>query len=130
MVYNPEPPINCFESDVICDVNLFVPNGSVEAYKGAKGWSKFRNIYSIPLTSKVNFIERNIALTIGEKAQLCVFYIPSDAIPRLSCSSDNDKVVTVDDKGNIEALSCGEAVITVKKRDGSRLFDECKVTVQ
>ena len=73
-------------------------------------------------------------LTMGEytTASLQVFYEPVDAVaPECVWSSSNDTIVAVDEFGNLEALSIGEAIITATLGEGEdKLTAVCKVTVK
>ena len=50
--------------------------------------------------------------------------------PTLTWSSDNEDVATVDQNGNVKAISRGKAVITVTANDGSGKTATCTVTVK
>ena len=56
--------------------------------------------------------------------------IPSNATNnKVTWSSSNPAVLTVDQNGNIKAIKAGEAIITAKTSDGTNLSDTCKVTI-
>ncbi len=60
----------------------------------------------------------NSTVLKGEKKQLQVTIFPKEASNnKVIYSSSNNKVATIDDKGNILALSSGKTIITVKAQD-------------
>lgn len=68
-------------------------------------------------------------LTVGETAQLTVTIEPSDATNKsVTWSSDNANV-TVDQQGNITAVTAGSSIITATAKDGSGIKGQCTVTV-
>lgn len=67
-----------------------------------------------------------LAMTAGEKASLEAVYEPETAF--LKWESSNEAVASVDENGNVTALSAGEAVITASGFRG--LTAQCAVTVE
>lgn len=55
-----------------------------------------------------------LSMFVGEEAKIEVQWTPSDAKPQLTFAVDNDKVVSVNDKGVVKALAEGNATLTVK----------------
>ncbi len=76
----------------------------------------------------VSFNSDSLNMIIGKENQLKVIVTPADAdgADGIEWSSSDEKVLTVDAKGNIKALWPGEAVVTAKAGDKS---DSIKVTV-
>lgn len=69
----------------------------------------------------------NIDIYIGETARLNATVLPENATDKsLEWSSSDEKVVTVDNEGNIYGVAAGEAVITVKS---ALATDQCNVRV-
>lgn len=67
-----------------------------------------------------------VNLTVGDKTELTVTYVPSDMFTENpEWTSSDSSVVRVDD-GNIKAVSAGTAVITVS---ANGISDKCTVTV-
>jgi hypothetical protein len=75
-------------------------------------------------------LDRNVLeIEEGETEQLAVEIEPANATNKdIVWSSSNDDVVTVDQDGNVKAISEGNAVITVTTDDGG-FIDQCNVTV-
>ena len=61
---NNTPPIiydeNAFDEIVYKDCKLFVPVGSVDAYKNADGWRRFANITDGTINSTISFADENV----------------------------------------------------------------------
>lgn len=72
--------------------------------------------------------EEELTLDIGEKTTLTATTTPADTTDIIEWTTSNDKVVSVDETGKIEALSEGTATITAKVSD--TVFAECTVTVK
>lgn len=69
---------------------------------------------------KIDLQIDNNTLQKGERKQLNVRISPEEAKDhKLKYSSDNPNVATVDDKGYIQAISSGTAIITVKAEENS-----------
>lgn len=78
--------------------------------------------------TKIAFKESAITMTEGATQKLQVLYEPTTLeVPQCEWASSDPAVVKVDQSGNLEALSIGEANITAKKGD---LQAVCKVTVK
>lgn len=72
----------------------------------------------------------SLTLKIGESASLAATIEPADADNRaVSWSSDNTKVATVDDNGNVTAVAVGTAIITVTTEEGGHSA-ESSITVE
>ena len=77
----------------------------------------------------VKLDKKSINLKKGESVTLKATVYPQNAaIKSVKWSSSNKKVATVDNKGNVKAVSAGTATITVTTVDGS-FKATCKVTV-
>lgn len=71
-----------------------------------------------------------LELEIGESAGLEAFFEPEDASDTgLIFTSSHQDIATADEKGNITAISPGEAIITVTTSDGG-FTAQCKVIVR
>ena len=77
----------------------------------------------------VTLNETELTLEVGEGAKLWETVTPSTASDKsVTWSSDKPEVATVDESGNVEAKSAGEATITVTTNVGGKTAT-CKVTV-
>ena len=82
-----------------------------------------------PVTS-IMLNEHKLELEKDKSIQLVATIEPVNATDkRVTWSSSEPEIVSVNETGVIEALKEGEAIITVATLDGSFLDDECKVTV-
>ncbi|MBQ8606801.1 MAG: CotH kinase family protein [Bacteroidaceae bacterium] len=80
--------------------------------------------------SSITLSEKSLSLVKGEKYTLVAHYLPEDAtFPKLTWSSSDETILTVDENGNIHALKEGQAQITVSSTDGSRVSTTCNVNV-
>ena len=78
--------------------------------------------------TKISFKESSIELAVGETTKLKVLYEPTTLeAPVCEWSSSNAEVATVDQNGNVEAISVGEANITAKNGD---LTAACRIIVK
>ncbi|MBQ8681321.1 MAG: Ig-like domain-containing protein [Bacilli bacterium] len=74
---------------------------------------------SVPV-SGISLSSTSLSLEKGKKASLKATISPSDATNKgVVWSSSNSKVATVDQNGNVVAVSAGTAIITAKLADGS-----------
>ena len=78
--------------------------------------------------TKVSVSPKKTTLNAGETQQLKVTLTPTNALRKLTYSSDNENVATVDKDGLITAVEPGTATITVTTSNGRSV--ECAVTVE
>ena len=80
--------------------------------------------------TSVSLSEKNLTLTIGQKksSKLNLTIKPTNAQTKLTWSTSNKNVATVDGKGVVTGKKTGTATIKVKTDNG--LVAECKVTVK
>lgn len=72
----------------------------------------------------------NLALDAGNEETLTVTLQPKNATnKKLTWTSSNPKVATVDSEGKVKAIAEGVTKITCESNDGSGKKDECQVTV-
>ncbi|MCQ2959050.1 MAG: glycosyl hydrolase family 8 [Bacteroidales bacterium] len=75
-------------------------------------------------------IDNSLSLTVGESDKISVTVLPTGASNNVKWASSNEKVATVDEDGNVTAVSAGSAEITATSADGSNITSEpCVVTV-
>ncbi len=130
---NSVPPVineNTFSS---YDADLFVPKGSLSAYKSAKGWSNFSNIIEIQETVKAESIslnEHSANLMIGDTLSLTAKVLPENVSTKtVAWSSNNPDVASVNDEGLVTALTTGIAIISATTTDGTVLSDSATIVV-
>lgn len=95
------------------------------------------NILINRLLGKTNFYVTGITLScsqislgIGDIKKLTVTIVPSDADDMsVLWTSSSPTVVTIDESGNMKALSIGSSTITCSANDGSGVYAACNVTV-
>ena len=102
---------------------IYVKDGNVEAYQGAKYWSSYKdNIYPIDAVrvTGITDIFGESSVLSGETLQLTVDVIPSNAYRKdIVWSSSNTTYAKVDSTGLVTAVKGGAIVtITAKTVDG------------
>ncbi len=73
------------------------------------------------------YLTKQINIKKGATKKLTATVLPTDSTDKLTWSSSNKKVVTVDKNGKIKGVRTGTATITVKTASGKKAT--CKVTV-
>ena len=130
---NSVPPVINENTFSFYDADLFVPQGSLSAYKSAKGWSNFSNIIEIQETIKAESISLNkhsANLMIGETLSLTAKVLPENVSTKtVAWSSNNPDVASVNDEGVVTALSAGTAIISATTTDGTILSDSATIVV-
>ena len=81
---------------------------------------------SIPATN-IELDASSKTMTVGEKAKLTATVKPDDSTDKVTWKSKNDKIVSVDENGNITALAVGETEVIATAGNVSAV---CKVTVE
>ena len=66
-------------------------------------------------------------MVIGDTLQLVKTITPANAVTKLTWSTNNNKVATIDGNGKVKAIAKGTATITVKTANGKKA--SCKITV-
>jgi len=103
--------------------------GISRAYR-ARGLS-VRPVYgerTVPV-SGIYFSRSPLYSSVGESEKLVVYVKPANAtVRKVTWTSSDPSVASVDADGTVHALKMGEAVITVKSKSGGRT-DECLVIV-
>lgn len=112
-------------------LEVYVPQGTLSAYKEATGWSKFSNIHemgSLDVTLNTSILE----LSIGKSAELTESITKDDdiTVKKSEWTSSNPAVATVEN-GLVSAITQGSAVITYTVFDnyGVAHTVSCNVTV-
>ncbi|MHC6181166.1 Ig-like domain-containing protein [Clostridium sp. JNZ X4-2] len=111
-------------------VNVYATNQGLEAlvsYKlltEGKG-SVYKGFY-VPATS-ITLNESEDKLVKGGSVQLTASSLPGD--DKISWSSSDNNVATVDSNGKVTAVGEGQATITAAATDNSGVEDTCEITV-
>ncbi len=79
------------------------------------------------VTKSLKFAAKNVTVVKGKKAALSVTRNPISATEKLSYTSSNKKVATVDKKGKVTGKAYGTAKITVKSKNGKKATCTVKV---
>lgn len=78
----------------------------------------------------ITLTDTNLTLPVGEQAGLYAAVLPVNASDkRVTFTSSDESVVTVDSKGQLCAVSAGSATVTATATDGSGVSAVCEVTV-
>lgn len=129
---NPSPQsIYKVFTSIADDAVLYVPSGSVEAYKAAQGWSAFSDIRGMG-AFEVALSAETLEIAEGEYAKIDVKIVKDDdvAVESEEWSSSDTAVAVVKD-GVVTAVAPGKAVITYTAVDsyGAPHKAMCVVTV-
>lgn len=115
---------------------LYVPKGTIDAYKAAKAWKNFPDIKELAGVM-VNLSKTELELGEGDEGYLQPTINGAEGLTIVSktWTSSNPAVVTVDQDGFLSALSAGEAVITytvvVEENEAEVPYSaSCAVTVK
>ena len=121
-------------SQVNKSIPLYVPAGCEEAYRSADYWSGFTNIQAIMpdvIATSLTLDNEELKMYIGDAVQLTATVLPDNTTNKVvTWTSSDDEVATVDENGNVTAVSIGTATITATTTDGSNLSATCEVTVE
>lgn len=95
---------------------------------GATATCKIKVVKSKVSTSKLKLNKKNITLKKGKSTALVVTQTPISATDKLTWTSSNKKIATVNKKGKIVAKKKGSCVISAKSSNGKKVT--CKVKVK
>lgn len=123
-------PIKIGNKNLFSTATIYVPKGSVEAYKSQLPWSNATILEEkVPVTG-IRFDKENILFSeIGETALLRATVLPEDADNKnVRWESSNEKVATVEN-GIVTCKGYGAAEISATTEDGG-FTAVCKVTAE
>lgn len=123
-------PIKINSKGLFSTATIYVPKGSVEAYKSQLPWSNATILEEkVPVTG-IRFDKENILFSeIGETALLRATVLPEDADNKnVRWESSNEKVATVEN-GIVTCKGYGTAEISATTEDGD-FTAVCKVTAE
>lgn len=127
---NRVPPFRFNNKNLFSTATIYVPKGSVEAYKSQLPWSSATILEEkVPVTG-IRLDKENILLSeIGETALLRATVLPEDADNKyVRWESSNEKVTTVEN-GIVTCKGYGTAEISATTEDGG-FTAVCKVTAE
>ena len=82
------------------------------------------------LVEEINPLVKDITLKVGTARKVYLTVLPANAYNKdISYISSDEKIIQVDEKGVITALTTGNAIITATTKDGSNLSTEFNVKV-
>ncbi len=135
LIVYPSIPINLEKKwSVFNEINkekciLYVPDGSIDAYKNAYQWNEFTNIAPIVPISDIDINPKMLTLAKGTNQRITVQFQPIDATSKsLTWSSNDIDVITINKNGIAFANNEGTAIITAITNEGEYMA-ECTVTV-
>lgn len=127
-ILNPEPA----KIEYIIDRKVFVlvPKQSVELYRSTYPWQQM-NIKAIgSIAENITMGAAELTLEVGSESQLQCTVSPETAENKtVTWNTTDANVVTVDEMGNLIAVSEGEAVVSATTNDGTNLVANCKIKV-
>lgn len=127
-ILNPEPA----KIEYIIDRKVFVlvPKQSVELYRSTYPWQQM-NIKAIgSIAESITMGAAELTLEVGNESQLQCTVLPETAENKtVTWNTTDANVVTVDEMGNLIAVSEGEAIVSATTNDGTNLVANCKIKV-
>lgn len=106
-------------------VEFEVEGKKIEGYV----WNYYVFEYSYTKVESVKLDNTSKTLKVGDIFKLSAIVAPTDAkFKDIEWSSSNDKIVSVDSDGNVNAVAAGSAIITAKTKDQAKTAT-CTVTV-
>lgn len=116
---------NAFTQSYPENMTLHVPEGTKEAYEKAEGWKDFGTIIddlpndAVP-TESISLDKESAELEIGESITLIASVLPENATDKtVTWTTEDATIATVDDNGNVIAMSLGQTNITASNGDHS-----------
>ena len=128
-ILNPEPAT--LESSFnVSDVFILVPKQSVNLYRNTYRWQDM-NIKAIgSIAENITIGAAELTLEVGSESQLQCTVSPETAENKtVTWNTTDANVVTVDEMGNLIAVSEGEAIVSATTNDGTNLVANCKIKV-
>lgn len=127
-ILNPEPAK--IEYTIDRKVFVLVPKQSVELYRSTYPWQQM-NIKAIgSIAESITMGAAELTLEVGSESQLQCTVLPETAENKtITWNTTDASVVTVDEMGNLIAVSEGEAVVSATTNDGTNLVANCKIKV-
>lgn len=129
-ILNPEPAKLESSFNVSKDVFILVPKQSVNRYRNTSRWQEM-NIKAIgSIAENITIGAAELTLEVGSESQLQCTVLPETAENKtVTWNTTDANVVTVNEMGNLIAVSEGEAVVSATTNDGTNLVANCKIKV-
>lgn len=106
----PEISTTTFSPDTYDKGILYVPQGCVNAYKGAKVWNLIPDIRELPY--QIDISDENISVDISQSVTLTASVVPAYGPPvQIKWYSLNEDIATVTSEGIVTGVSEGKATI-------------------
>lgn len=129
----PPQGLTLFASGVPEEGTLFVPENSIMYYQYDPTWENWANIKPLTdniLVSSITLNKNELSFKASETEQLIATVSTEDATEKgVIWKTSDEKVVIVDERGNVTAVAVGEAIVSAHAIDGSGMKDECYITV-
>ena len=128
---NPEPAnLKSSFYELSENVYILVPKQSVNRYRNTYAWNEM-NIKAIgSIVESITMGAAELTLEVGNESQLQCTVLPETAENKtVTWNTTDANVVTVDEMGNLIAVSEGEAVVSATTNDGTNLVANCKIKV-
>ncbi len=126
--------LNIFKKGICVAMTLAMANAiAMTAYIPANAAATQEQTVSISVSetatnpTKVTLNKTSATLTVGKTMTLKATLSPKKATSKLTWTSSNKKIATVDSSGKVKGVKAGTATITVKTANGKKAT--CKVTV-
>ena len=126
---------NTFRESFLSEPILYVPQNSIEDYKSANYWKSFKSIQAIKvpdvIATSLTLDNEVLEMYPGDTVELTATVLPDNTTNKVvTWTSSDNEVATVDENGNVTAVSIGSATISATTTDGSNLTATCEVTVE
>lgn len=106
----PEISTTTFSPDTYDRGILYVPQGCVNAYKGAKVWNLIPDIRELPY--QIDISDENVSVDISQSVTLTASVVPAYGPPvQIKWYSLNEDIATVTSEGIVTGVSEGKATI-------------------
>lgn len=106
----PEISTTTFSPDTYDKGILYVPQGCVNAYKGAKVWNLIPDIRELPY--QIDISDENVSVDISQSVTLTASVVPAYGPPvHIKWYSLNEDIATVTSEGIVTGVSEGKATI-------------------
>ena len=111
------------------DLDLYIESCSIENDDASSGNQNLEIREFVKVQKIFNSFKLNdTSISLNYKKRATLSYDSTYAPEELTWTSSNEKVATVDDKGNVYASGTGNATITVTSADG-KVNESCEVSV-